>query len=155
MTGRERGAILTNLWLLVMCIFSSAWLQKKNVCLHLFIFALMMTGAFSQNIDKSFSKLKLVTDNLLFIYAEDSWEATESVSWGTIDSYLPMRGWIKGTINAIQHCVQNGGHVFPFDVWYMPWSQARISLWCLIHALALLHKYSNTGKFRHTSTGTR
>ena len=28
------------------------------------------TGAFSRNISKFFSKLKLVTDNLLFIYAE-------------------------------------------------------------------------------------
>ena len=30
----------------------------------------MMTGAFSQNVGKLFSELKLVTDNLLFIYAE-------------------------------------------------------------------------------------
>ena len=28
----------------------------------------MTTGAFSQNISKLFSELKLVTDNLLFIY---------------------------------------------------------------------------------------
>ena len=32
-----------------------------------FTFAVMTTGAFSQNIGKLFSKLKLVTDNLLFI----------------------------------------------------------------------------------------
>ena len=38
----------------------------------------MTTGAFSWNIGKLFSELKLVTDNLLFIYAEANWEATES-----------------------------------------------------------------------------
>ena len=37
----------------------------------------MTAGAFSQNVGKIFSKLKLVTDNLLFIYAETNWEATE------------------------------------------------------------------------------
>ena len=31
---------------------------------------LMMTGAFSRSIGKLFSKLKLVSDNLLFVYAE-------------------------------------------------------------------------------------
>ena len=36
---------------------------------------LMMTGAFSWNIGKLFSKLKFVTDNLLFIYAEANLEA--------------------------------------------------------------------------------
>ena len=40
--------------------------------------AQMMTGAFSQNVSKFFFKLKLVTDNLLFIYAEANWEATEN-----------------------------------------------------------------------------
>ena len=42
--------------------------------------ALMTTGTFSQNVGKLFSELKLVTDNLLFIYAEANWEATESLS---------------------------------------------------------------------------
>ena len=42
----------------------------SNVCSHFFIFTLMRTGAFSQNVGKSFSELKLVTDNLLFIYAK-------------------------------------------------------------------------------------
>ena len=42
----------------------------------------MTTGAFSQNVGKLFSKLKLVTDNLLFIYAEANWEATENYSSG-------------------------------------------------------------------------
>ena len=37
----------------------------------------MMTGAFSWNVDKLFSELNLVTDNLLFIYAAANWEATE------------------------------------------------------------------------------
>ena len=37
---------------------------------------LMATGAFSQNVGKLFSKLKLVTDNL-FIYAKANWKATE------------------------------------------------------------------------------
>ena len=39
----------------------------------------MTTGAFSQNVGKLFSKLKLVTDNLLYIYAAANWEATESL----------------------------------------------------------------------------
>ena len=39
----------------------------------------MTTGAFSRNVGKLFSKLKLVTDNL-FIYAEANWEATEKLS---------------------------------------------------------------------------
>ena len=39
---------------------------NSNVCLHLFTFTLMMTGAFSRNVGKLFSELKLVTDNLLF-----------------------------------------------------------------------------------------
>ena len=38
----------------------------------------MTTGAFSRNVGKLFSDLKLVTDNLLFIYAEANWEATKS-----------------------------------------------------------------------------
>ena len=37
----------------------------------------MTTGAFSWNIGKLFSELKLVTDNL-FIYAEADWEAAEN-----------------------------------------------------------------------------
>ena len=38
----------------------------------------MTTAAFSQNIGKLFSKLKLVTDNFLFIYAAANWEAIKS-----------------------------------------------------------------------------
>ena len=37
---------------------------NSNVCSHFFTFALMTTGAFSQNVGKLFSELKLVTDNL-------------------------------------------------------------------------------------------
>ena len=43
---------------------------NSNVCSHFFTFALMTTGAFSRNVGKLFSDLKLVTDNLLFIYTE-------------------------------------------------------------------------------------
>ena len=43
-----------------------------------------MTGAFSRNVGKLFSKLKLVTDNLLFIYAEANCETTESLLWFTV-----------------------------------------------------------------------
>ena len=38
-----------------------------------------MTGAFSWNVGKLFSELKLVKDDLLFINAEANWEATESL----------------------------------------------------------------------------
>ena len=37
----------------------------------------MTIRAFSQNVGKLFSELKLVLDNLHFIYAEANWEATE------------------------------------------------------------------------------
>ena len=52
-------------------------------CLHLFTFALMVTGAFSRNVGKLFSELKLVTDNLFFIYAE----ATERKKPGSLQLY--------------------------------------------------------------------
>ena len=39
---------------------------NSNVCSHLFTFALMTTGAFSQDIGKLFSELKLVPDSLPF-----------------------------------------------------------------------------------------
>ena len=44
-------------------------------------------------------------------------------------SYLPVRRWIKvtgSTVNALQHHVLNGGHVFPFDVSYIPWDQGSL-----------------------------
>ena len=37
---------------------------NSSVCSHLFTFSLMTTGAFSRNVSKLFSELKLVTDNL-------------------------------------------------------------------------------------------
>ena len=42
-----------------------------------------MTGALSWNVGKLFSELKLVTNNLLFTYAEANWEATDNwrVAW--------------------------------------------------------------------------
>ena len=39
---------------------------NSKVCLQLFTLALMTTGAFSQNVGKLVSKLKLVPDNFLF-----------------------------------------------------------------------------------------
>ena len=45
---------------------------------------MMMTGAFSWNVGKVISELKLVTDNLsnlLSIYAAANWEATGRKSW--------------------------------------------------------------------------
>ena len=41
-----------------------------NVCSHFFTFALITTRALSRKISKLISELKLVTDNLLFIYSE-------------------------------------------------------------------------------------
>ena len=53
------------------------WMLQSSSGQKFETFTLMMTGAFGRNIGKLFSKLKLVTDNLLFIYAEANWEATE------------------------------------------------------------------------------
>ena len=52
--------------------------QTMHILNALYTFVLMTTGAFNRNVSKLFSKLKLVTDNLLFIYAEANWEATKS-----------------------------------------------------------------------------
>ena len=53
------------------------WVRKNNLPTFwlnapvvIRTFTLMTTGAFSQNVGKLFSELKLVTDNLLFICAE-------------------------------------------------------------------------------------
>ena len=40
----------------------------------------MTAGAFSRNISKLFSELKLVADKLLFIYEKANWEATENTN---------------------------------------------------------------------------
>ena len=45
-------------------------LSSGNNLLTFQLNALMTTGAFSRNIGKLFSELKLVTDNLLFIYGD-------------------------------------------------------------------------------------
>ena len=57
---------------------------QLNAPVFLFInpFTLMI---FSRNIGKLFSELKLVTDNLLFIYAAANWEATERWSTYLVD----------------------------------------------------------------------
>ena len=52
------------------CILSTCMAINGNVCSHFITFALITTGAFSRNVGKLFSKLKLITDGLLFIYAE-------------------------------------------------------------------------------------
>ena len=45
----------------------------------------MTIEAFIRNVGKLFSELKLVADNLLFIYAEANWEATkENVLFPTV-----------------------------------------------------------------------
>ena len=53
------------------------WLNGSVVIRVKYEEAEMMTGAFSGNVGKFFSELKLVTDNT-FSYAEPNWEATES-----------------------------------------------------------------------------
>ena len=56
-----------------------------------------MTGAFSQNVGKLFSELKLVPDNL-FIYAEANWEAHE---WNVNNQFFvvdkPISNWVQYT----------------------------------------------------------
>ena len=67
---RTESLWLLDRWTAVMrkqggeAIFTDHMAINSNFCSHCFIFALMMTGAFSRNINKLFSELKLVTDNL-------------------------------------------------------------------------------------------
>ena len=51
--GRERRAILTDLWPPMMCIVYSAWVYS-SVCSHFFTFTLVTSGAFSQSVSKLF-----------------------------------------------------------------------------------------------------
>ena len=55
------------------------------------------------------------------------------------------------TVNAIQHCAQNGGHVFifPFDLWYMPWSQYfKVLMYCFTQPqLSLTRAFSRGNWF--------
>ena len=48
----------------------SSYLSRHNCVNGEKSFTLMITGAFSRNVGKLFSKLKLITDNLLLIYSE-------------------------------------------------------------------------------------
>ena len=60
-------------WLLSWCINEEKviWYQLElgNYLADISTFALMTTGAFSRNVGKIFSELKLVPDNLFFIYS--------------------------------------------------------------------------------------
>ena len=67
-------------------VYMKRWLSVANLSLennlpmfllNASVVTLMMTGAFSRNVGKLFSELKLVRDN--FIYAEANWEATENI----------------------------------------------------------------------------
>ena len=63
--------------------------MNSSVCSHFFIFALVMTGAFSRNVGKSFSELKLVTNNLPLHLCRSNWEATEKYNssfFATLDN---------------------------------------------------------------------
>ena len=57
---RQGGAILTNFWPPMTCIFSSAWLHGFAS------FSFDEDWSLQSNVGKLFSELKLVTDNLLF-----------------------------------------------------------------------------------------
>ena len=77
---------------------SSRHQGESIIAVSSFTFALMTTGAFNWNVGRLFSKLKLVTDNLLFIYAAANWEATESCDsncnhWGWRWSWLCFQSW--------------------------------------------------------------
>ena len=67
-------------WMLSVTNLSLEKWKSMNKCCYSSLFALMTTGAFSQIIGKLFSELKLVTDNLLFIYAEAYWEPAEKIA---------------------------------------------------------------------------
>ena len=65
------------------------------------------TEAFSQNFSKLFSKLKLVTDNLLSIYAEANLKATESTV-----AFLTIVQQRRGP-KMWPHCSQHPEHILP------------------------------------------
>ena len=54
-----------------------------NYCSHFFTFGLMMTGAFSRNVSKLFSKLKLVTDGFPLRFSHCLDKREESVDIGS------------------------------------------------------------------------
>ena len=65
----------------------------------------MTTGAFSRNVSKLFSELKLVTDSLLSIYAAANWKATESLLSKSADnSEVAQNAQVsKGIITQCRH----------------------------------------------------
>ena len=69
---------------------------NSSICSHFFHFCLTVTGVFSRNIGMLFSELKLVTDDLLFIYAVANWEATESLHvWDkNLRNSTPLLVWL-------------------------------------------------------------
>ena len=66
----------------------------------------MTHGAFSWNIGKLFSKLKLVTNNFLSIYAAANWEATES------RCKIVQEGWMYSL--SLEECIGTCLHVSDF-----------------------------------------
>ena len=84
-TINEEKVICYQLWVRKVTCQSLNWMlqlssgQKWLVCvnsdIHEFSLLWLDHGAFRQNVSKLFSKL--LTDNLLFIYAEANWETTE------------------------------------------------------------------------------
>ena len=83
--------------------------KNSNVCSHLITFALMTTEAFSRNISKIFSELKLVPDNLLFIprllsdvlyNMQQSWDGSRE--WGYAAVFL-----VASTYILIHLCTPN------------------------------------------------
>ena len=80
---------------------------------------LMMTGGFSRNIGKLLSKLKLVTDNLLFIYAEANWEATKRYPFMYLASFPGLGMGMRLTV----YCVTRYGCGFASKIKVHSWSQ--------------------------------
>ena len=68
--GREGGEGRGQLLVVVREVFANISAYSSCINEEKVTFAPMITGAFSYIVGKLFSELKLVTDNLLFIYAE-------------------------------------------------------------------------------------
>ena len=84
------------------------------------VITLMTTGAFSRNVGKLFSKLKLVTDNLLSIYPKYNramfrkWlESTPNVSWNDVIKALDQIGEKKTTKKVRKgFCLSQPGNLY-------------------------------------------